>query len=85
LKTRSDRLLKHSSALAATLWTYDRSIHTLGTIALVFCALAGLAMLWVGRPRASAERNASNTGVPAPPERLRSGPEQTGCGSDAEQ
>jgi twitching motility protein PilJ len=66
LKTRSDRLLKHSSALAATLWTYDRSIHTLGTIALVFCALAGLAMLWVVRRRACAERNTSNTGAQRP-------------------
>jgi twitching motility protein PilJ len=60
LKTRSDRLLTHSSELSATLLTYDHSVHTLSAIALVFCALAGLALIWVGRRRASAQIDASD-------------------------
>lgn len=57
LKSRADRLRTHGAELSATLLAYDRLVHTLSAIAIVFCALAGLAMVWMGRgaPQAKGE------------------------------
>ncbi len=60
LRIRSGRLLTRSARLTAALLAHDRVLHSLGAIALLLCALAGLARVWMGRGASHARSEADD-------------------------